>query len=99
MQMEEEFGTLTRGKKHTVPKKEADVRRLVDSYQGAGIHVHEPGRTIRKREQATDYSLKGCLRLQRGGTISRWVDGRSFGRATSQEWVASDDSDNSDEST
>jgi hypothetical protein len=33
LHVEEEFGTLSRGKNHTVPKKELDVRRLQESYK------------------------------------------------------------------
>lgn len=86
MHMEKEFGTLTRGKKHTVPQKEFDVCKLLESYLAAGIHKYEPGRNVSKGDKAEDYATKGCLELQKGKILEKWVEGRSFLRSTTQDW-------------
>lgn len=98
--IEREFMTLTRGKKHTTPKKELDIRALQESYWKACVHDYEPGRRIRsKRDHAKDVTTEGALTMVLGATIARWVDGRSFARSTSQEWNLYSDSDKSVESS
>ena len=46
---QQELQTLSRGKKHTVPKIEHDIQVLQQSYQTAQLHRYEPGRRIRSR--------------------------------------------------
>jgi hypothetical protein len=43
LHIEEEFGTHTRGKKHTVPKKELDIQKLQESYRSSGYHKYRRG--------------------------------------------------------
>ncbi|KAJ7700589.1 hypothetical protein B0H14DRAFT_3904294 [Mycena olivaceomarginata] len=42
--MEFEFNTRIRGRKHTVPKKEEDIRELQKWYRASMVHVFKPGR-------------------------------------------------------
>ena len=87
LHIEEEFGTLTRGKKHTIPKKELDVHKLQDSYRSAGYHKYLAGREINsKKDRAADYATNGCLKLQRGNILQKWIDLRTFERATTETW-------------
>jgi hypothetical protein len=92
--LEQEFLTLTRGKKHTTPKKELDIKTLQESYRKACIHNYKPGRKIAgKRDRAKDITTLGALALMSGATITRWVDSRSFTRSMTQEWELLSDSD------
>lgn len=73
--IEEEFGTVTQGKKHTVTKKELDIQKLQQSYWSSGYHRYCRGRQINsKKDRAENYATKGCLKLQRGKLMPRWAD-------------------------
>lgn len=93
--MEEEFGTLTRGKKHTTPKKELDVEKLQQAYQTSGYHRYQRGREISSKDHAADYATKGCLKLQGGKILRKWIDLRTFERATTENWEDVLDEDDS----
>jgi hypothetical protein len=98
LHMEQEFGTLTQGKKHSTPKKDADVEKLQKAYKVSGYHRYQHGRTINsKKDQATDYATKGCLKLQRGKIIGKWHELRSYERATTEHWNSLLDDEDSDE--
>jgi hypothetical protein len=98
--LEQEFLTLTRGKKHTTPKKELDIKTLQESYHKACIHNYKPGRKIAgKQDHAKDITTLGASALMSGATITRWVDSHSFPRSTTQEWelLSNSDDDGSDQ--
>jgi hypothetical protein len=98
LHIEEEFGTLTRGKRHTVPKKELDVQKLQESYRLSDYHKYHRGRDINsKKDQAADYTTKGCLKLQRGKFLRKWVELRTFERATRENWDMFDGEDSENE--
>jgi hypothetical protein len=40
--MESEFNTASRGKKHTVPKKELDIQALQKWYRDSHVHKFTP---------------------------------------------------------
>ncbi|KAF8064098.1 hypothetical protein FPV67DRAFT_1420267 [Lyophyllum atratum] len=95
--IETEFGTLTRGKKHTVPKREKDVSGLHKSYRTSGYHTKcLTGRKIRKEDKAEDLILEGSLKVQRGTVLKKWVDGRTFKRSKVERW-GEDEASGSDE--
>ena len=100
--IKKEFGTDTRGTKHTKPKRVLDVKKLHQSYHAAGHHNSSVGRKIdRPGDKAKDYTLTGGLKLGTGQVISRWKDLRSFKRETTEEWegilLDKNDSDNSED--
>lgn len=39
-----------------------------------------------KEDRAKDIVTKGLLELRKGGILTRWVDGRSYPRATYELW-------------
>lgn len=85
--VENEFGTYTRGNKHTVPKKDQDVTRLRESYSSSGYLHFENGRVIsQKEDKAKDYLLIGALKINTGKVLHRWNHLRSFERATTEDW-------------
>jgi hypothetical protein len=100
LHIEEEFGTLTRGKKHTTPKKKLDVQKLQESYRLSDYHKYHRGREINsKKDRAADYTTNGCLKLQRGKLLRKWVELRTFERATRENWddmLDDKDSENKD---
>lgn len=68
--VEQEFKTLTWGKKHTVPQAELDIQTLQRAYHESGIHEYCPGRKApTKNDFAKDVILKGVLELNSGQTI------------------------------
>ncbi|KAL1746003.1 hypothetical protein HDZ31DRAFT_35118 [Schizophyllum fasciatum] len=91
--MEEEFRTNTRGLKHTIPKKDQDVRTLQDMYEQVGLHNYESGRTLKpgKKDTAKDFMDIGLDRLV--GVIERWNHGRQYTRRTAEMYdvLSSDD--------
>lgn len=95
---EEEFKTKSRGKKHTIPRKELDVQTLQASYHASEVHKYIRGRTaVSKRDHAKDFADNGAEEIMTGKVLPRWVHGRSFTRATGQEWgLHSSDESNSE---
>lgn len=87
LHMEEEFGTLTREKKHTAPKRELDVDKLHKSYRESGFHIFQAGREINStKDIAADYATKGAIRLQKGKILYKWKETRTYERATTETW-------------
>jgi hypothetical protein len=85
--MEHQFNTVTRGAKHGVPDKEADVEKLTVQYTKSELHVHKPGRRIRNAtDRAPDVITTGAINLERLHTIDKWFEGRSHERSTAEEW-------------
>ncbi|TRM57981.1 hypothetical protein BD626DRAFT_614228 [Schizophyllum amplum] len=84
--MEEEFRTYTRGLKHTVPKKDQDVKKLEETYSEAGIHKREPGRVLNKKkpDTAEDFLAKGAEGFYK--VLDRWQGNRNYERRTDEDW-------------
>ncbi|KAI5891102.1 uncharacterized protein SCHCODRAFT_02580387 [Schizophyllum commune H4-8] len=95
--MEREFRTNTRGLKHTVPKKDQDVRTLQAVYEQADLHTHECGRTLKpgKKDTAKDFLSLGLDKLL--GVLERWVSGRLYTRRTDEDYEVLSDEGSSDE--
>lgn len=99
LHIEEEFGTLTRGKSHTNPEREKDVERLQKSYTKSTFHRTKGGRKINsKADTYTDYATKGCTKLLQGKILKKWVQLRTFERATTESWGEILDDDEDEES-
>lgn len=97
--IEAEFQTLTRGKKHTVPKKDLDVQTLQNSYHESCIHVHVPDRKSEtERDKAKDITARGVSLFLTGKIMNRWIDNRTFERSMEQEWDLPSSDDSSSES-
>ena len=86
--VEQELHTLSRGKKHAVPKKEHDIQVLQQSYRTARIHYYELGRKMfgGRKDKAKDIVTEGAVTLEQGKMLARWIEGRSFTRSMEQEW-------------
>ncbi|KAJ7574764.1 hypothetical protein C8J56DRAFT_1007882 [Mycena floridula] len=88
--MEQQFGTLTRGKRHTIPKKEGDVRKLRSTFVNSSYHTYTPGRKLDRESKAPDNILKGS-------SLAKWAGGRALYRSEGQDFELF--SDSSDESS
>ncbi|KAK7035429.1 hypothetical protein VNI00_011960 [Paramarasmius palmivorus] len=64
--IEEQFETYTRGKHHTVPKKDEDIKRLQQSYNTE--HSHQDGRKL-KDDVAKDYMIVGAEKVLYGNWL------------------------------
>lgn len=96
--MEAEFSTGNHGLRHGVPKKNADVKLLQDSYQAAKVHEYIKGHTQTgsKRDKYPDFISNGLVKLQTATMLFTWVDGRNFWHSHIEDWE-DDVSDNSGE--
>ncbi|KAJ3546980.1 hypothetical protein NMY22_g1840 [Coprinellus aureogranulatus] len=85
---ENEFGTLARGKKHTVPSREKDIETLQKTYATAQLHEIRPGRHnwSDKRDNARDFIDAGAHKVSMTQLLSRWNAGRAFERSLAEEW-------------
>ena len=94
--IESEFGTVSRGKKHTTPAKEKDIKTLCAAYEEEEIHAHVPKRIIKRtRDRASDYIGKGVKEIREGKVIQRWWNNRATRRETVELWEIDMDSSNS----
>ena len=98
LHIEQEFGTLAWGKKHSTPKKDANVEKLQKVYKVSDYHRYQCGRTINsKKDQAADYVTKGCLKLQQEKILEKWQELRSYKRVTTEHWNSLLDNEDSNE--
>ena len=96
MHLEKEFGTVTRGNKHTIPRKDEDVLKLRKAY--SAHHSHEDGRDINShRNKAADYSTKGCIKFLQGMILVKWIDLRTYERGTRETWLEDIESDDEED--
>ena len=96
--MEKEFNTLTRGKKHGVPKKEMDIKLLEATYQEVKLHDYIAGRQLQgsKRDRVPDLVTKGAVKLHSGHSVERWRKGCTFAQSHKEDYeIFSDTEENS----
>lgn len=95
--MEREFGTLVRGKKHTVPSKEKDIAKLRKSYSDSRIHENQPGRCFHsKKDKAANYTSLGALKLTTTGRLEKWREARNFERSQMEDWAETENESSGD---
>ncbi|KAL1699110.1 hypothetical protein EV121DRAFT_216903 [Schizophyllum commune] len=85
--MEEEFETLTRGLRHTIPKRDADVKALQEMYETAHLHESHPGRTA--RDKTDDFINDGLRTIPT--TLDGWSRNRNYKRRTEDDWEVNSD--------
>ncbi|KLO06378.1 hypothetical protein SCHPADRAFT_946131 [Schizopora paradoxa] len=93
--IEGDFGVLSRGKKHSSPSKEADIGKLMQSYQESKIYALNDSRKFKNDAPAGDVILSGALALQKNDFFKKWNEKRAFPRST-EESPEDEDSDNDD---
>ncbi|KAF6752011.1 hypothetical protein DFP72DRAFT_1070712 [Ephemerocybe angulata] len=89
--IENEFKTIVRGAKHTVPKAELDIKKLQSVYHETGFHSYAKGRKITvETDRAEDYVTEGVMKLNQGKVLEKWREGRSYERSTREDDVHMD---------
>ncbi|KAJ2936354.1 hypothetical protein H1R20_g739, partial [Candolleomyces eurysporus] len=89
--IEQQFGTLVRGKQHTIPSAEKDIQKLRKSYADSELHKVKKGRKhATAKDKAKDVTLEGNLKLQKRQTLEKWNMGRAFERSVDESWAESD---------
>ncbi|KAI0350268.1 hypothetical protein OH77DRAFT_1489301 [Trametes cingulata] len=90
--IEQQFRTWTRYGRHTDPGDAKGIAKLQAAYQLEHIHETCRGRTIStKEDQVKDFYSMGLHTLP--SAMMRWVDGRTFERATGEDWTAGNEDD------
>lgn len=98
--LEQQYGTLVRGKKHAVPSREKDILKLRRSYSASAAHDNRPRRTIpNEHDKAEDVVSEGAQRVMFGEVLSNWDKGRSFERSQREEWGSDGESSDSTDET
>ncbi|RXW12162.1 hypothetical protein EST38_g13693 [Candolleomyces aberdarensis] len=87
--IEQAFGTIVRGKKHTIPSTEKDITKLRQSYADSKIHETRPGRVQRATEKANDVNHLGIQQLSVGRFWATWNHDHGFKRSLREEWTKS----------
>ncbi|KAJ7055139.1 hypothetical protein C8F01DRAFT_994622 [Mycena amicta] len=84
--IDQAFNTLTRGKKHTSPKKEGDIQKLLEQFQG--VHGFVVGRQVSPEDKSENYFEAGGEKWMGGSVRQNWKDKRQFERSTEEKYVA-----------
>lgn len=82
-----------RYKKHTVPSTEADITKLMVTFQESALYSHVNGREVGDKEKFVDVWAKGFNILARGESLTRWFENRSELRPVREDRVTRDDGD------
>ncbi|KAI0693161.1 hypothetical protein BC835DRAFT_1416081 [Cytidiella melzeri] len=84
--VEANFNHFRRGKSHTTPEAEKDIKNLQDAYQTTRVHVRVPGQHLMAVDRAKDFVALGSDQLKLDATIKRWSERRTSSRATTEDW-------------
>ena|ERR1700722_19482725 len=83
--VESEINHFLRGKSHTTPDIEEDVRNLQAAYRRDKIHQYTPSRTLSTKDKVENCSAIGAGGPKLMGTISRWAANRFMEVATTED--------------
>src|SRR3984957_7234871 len=84
--IEHEINHFLRGKAHTSPEAEEDIKNLQAAYCRDKIHVLQPGRKLNARDRVKDYVALSSEGTKLKKMIERWVDRRDVDISTRQVW-------------
>lgn len=86
--MEQHPTVRSRGERHTIPSKDADVAKLLTfAVEGKWFH-QEDGRTFESAaDRAPDITTEGVSFLMDGG-FERWWSSRDYKRSEEEYWPA-----------
>ncbi|KAI0692050.1 hypothetical protein BC835DRAFT_1416805 [Cytidiella melzeri] len=84
--VEANFNHFRRGKSHTTPEAEKDIKNLQDAYQTTRVHVRVPGQHLLAVDRAKDFVALGSDQLKLNATIKRWSERHTSSRATTEDW-------------
>jgi hypothetical protein len=83
---EETINPYRRYKRHCSPSAEADIDRLAQYYQEAGIFKYK-ARKLTEKEQAGDPLKKGAEALQNTKWLEEWAEKRGLNYSDEQNWA------------
>jgi hypothetical protein len=87
--VEAEINHFCRGKSHTSPDAEEDIRNLQAAYKKDSIHTFKPGRKLAAKDKIANYMALGTdMKLK--GVIRRWVKNRVGKVATGEDYGSYD---------
>jgi len=88
--VEAEINHFLRGKSHTSPDAEEDIKTLQKAYKNNKIHEFQPGRKLNAKDKVKDYVAIGSERTKLKGVIERWISNRVPQCETTEDWHAYD---------
>ena len=91
--MEGTVNSYRRYKKHTIPSTEADITKLMMTFQESTLYNHVNGRKIKEKEKFVDIWMRGFNIVSKGESLTRWFETRSTLRPARQDRVANNDGD------
>lgn len=86
--VEAEINHFLRGKAHTSPDAEEDMKILQTAYRSNEIHKFQQGRKLNANDKVKDYLAIGSERTKLKGVIERWVANRAPRCETTEDWCA-----------
>ena len=84
--VEAEVNTFLRGKSHTSPDAEEDIRNLQAVYQKDAIHTIKGGRKLKAKDKVKDYMAIGGEGTKLKKVISRWLANRLSEVSTTEDF-------------
>jgi hypothetical protein len=84
--VEREVNHFARGKTHTSPDAEDDIRNLEAAYKKDELHTFKPGRKLVEKDRVKDFMSLGVEGTRLKNTISRWVENRLSKVATTENF-------------
>jgi hypothetical protein len=88
--VEAEVNCYLRGKSHTSPDAEEDIRNLQAAYQKDSIHAFKAGRKLATKDKVKDYMALGVEGTKLKNVITRWVSNRLSEVATTEDFDTHD---------
>lgn len=84
--VEAEVNSFLRGKSHSSPDAEEDIRNLQAAYHKDSIHSFTAGRKLAAKDKVKDYMALSVEGTKLKNVISRWVSNRLSEVATTEDF-------------
>jgi hypothetical protein len=85
--IEDEINHFHRGKSHTSPDKEKDVKQLQEAYHNANIHVLTEGREINEKDGFVDIESLGSEAGRLCKAMESWLSNRISEWSDMEDWT------------
>ena len=84
--VEAEVNAFLRGKSHTSPDAEDDIKNLQAAYNNDSIHSFKAGRMLAAKDKVKDYMAVGGEGTKVKKVIQRWLSNRLSEIATTEDF-------------
>jgi hypothetical protein len=88
--VEVQINHFLRGKSHTSPDAEEDIRNLQAAYNKDAIHTYKSGRKLAAKDKVKDILRIGSEGTRLNKAIDRWVSGWNSKVTTTEDWASYD---------